>query len=106
MITTRGYTSEDEGAFLALYRECLSHYGLEPATSQQEARILLLLNSGRHMSCHIAFQGTRPLGFATWVLTFPSGTDVALYMKELFVTKAARGEGTGRAIMASLVRIA
>ncbi|MEM8776885.1 MAG: GNAT family N-acetyltransferase [Pseudomonadota bacterium] len=106
MIDTRTYTPVDEEAFLSLYRECLSYYDLESATPQQEARIMSLLNSGKHMSCEIAFDGGSPLGFATWVLTFPSGTDVALYMKELFVSEAARGKGVGRALIAALLRIA
>lgn len=106
MITVRAYQTTDQTAFLSLYRECLIYYGLEPATPVQEARITSLLNSGKHMSCQLAFEGSKPLGFATWVLTFPSGTDVALYMKELFVAEAARGMGVGSAIMASLVSIA
>ncbi len=68
--------------------------------------MLELLNSGRHMSCLMAYDGTRPLGFATWALTLPAGTGVALYMKEIFVKDTARGKGAGRALLAGLIKIA
>ncbi|MEL7012123.1 MAG: GNAT family N-acetyltransferase [Pseudomonadota bacterium] len=106
MIQTRPYEAGDRDAFLTLYRECLAYYGVRPATEAQEDRILGILESTRHLSCLMAFDGAAPLGFATWVLTFPSGTDLALYMKELFVSETARGSGVGRALMARLVRIA
>ncbi|MEM7596105.1 MAG: GNAT family N-acetyltransferase [Pseudomonadota bacterium] len=106
MIQTRPYQPSDSEDFLHLYRECLAYYRVREASAAQEARIIGILDSQRHLSCLMAFQGDTPLGFATWVLTFPSGTDIALYMKELFVSEGARGHGVGRALMAGLVRIA
>ena len=106
MIQTRPYRTGDRDAFLTLYRDCLAYYGVRPASEAQEDRVVGLLDSERHMSCLMAFDGGAPLGFATWALTFPAGTDLALYMKELFVSERARGTGVGRALMAGLVRIA
>ncbi len=106
MIQTRVFTEGDGEDFRALYRDCLQHYGIAPATPAEERRILSLLMSGRHMSCLMAYDGARPVGFATWVLTFPAGAGVALYMKEIFVSEAARGRGVGRALLAGLVSIA
>ncbi|MEO3414478.1 GNAT family N-acetyltransferase [Roseovarius sp. CAU 1744] len=106
MIETRPYAAEDQEDFLTLYRACLRHYDIPPATAEQEERILALLASGRHMSCLLAHDGARPVGFATWALTFPAGAGVALYMKEIFVTGAARGTGAGRALLAGLLDIA
>ncbi|MEO0751135.1 MAG: GNAT family N-acetyltransferase [Pseudomonadota bacterium] len=106
MIETRAYRTADADPFLTLYRECLAYYRVREATPAQEARIVGILDAQRHLSCLMAFAGQVPLGFATWVLTFPSGTDIALYMKELFVSEGARGKGVGRALMAGLVRIA
>ena len=106
MIRTRPYREDDDEAFLVLYRECLAYYRVREASAAQEARILGILNGQRHLSCLIALDGDVAVGFATWVLTFPSGTDIALYMKELFVVEEARGKGVGRALMAGLVQIA
>ena len=106
MIRTRPFAQADQGDFLILYRACLDHYGISPATPEQETRILTLLASGRHMSCMMAYDGTQPTGFATWVLTFPAGAGVALYMKEIFVADSARGQGVGRALLAGLLQVA
>ena len=106
MIDCRAFAEGDEDAFVALYRACLAHYGIPPATPAQEARVLNLLRGGRHMSCLMAYDGTAPVGFATWALTFPAGAGVALYMKELFVRADTRGRGVGRALLSGLIDIA
>ncbi len=106
MIRTQSFAEGERDHFLTLYRDCLRHYGIPPATPAEESRILSLLGSGRHMSCLMAYDGAQPVGFATWALTFPAGAGVALYMKEIFVTDAARGRGVGRALLAGLVSIA
>lgn len=106
MIETRAYDAGQSAAFLTLYRACLDHYEISPATPEEEARVLSLLSTGRHMSCLMAYDGGTPVGFATWALTFPAGTGVALYMKEIFVDHAAQGNGVGRALLAGLAAIA
>ncbi|WP_371225089.1 GNAT family N-acetyltransferase [Roseovarius sp. 2305UL8-3] len=106
MITCRAYDAGQEQVFLTLYRACLQHYQIPAATPEQEARIVSLLTSGRHMSCLLAYDGARTVGFATWALTFPAGAGVALYLKELFVLREARGLGAGRALLAGLLEIA
>ncbi|MEO0371495.1 MAG: GNAT family N-acetyltransferase [Pseudomonadota bacterium] len=106
MIEARSYRPEDADAFLDLYRECLGYYRVRAASDAQERRILKMLEDQRHMSCLMAVEGNLALGFAAWTLTFPAGTDMALYMKELFVSEVARGRGVGRTLMAGLVRIA
>ncbi|MEO1138298.1 MAG: GNAT family N-acetyltransferase [Pseudomonadota bacterium] len=103
MIETRDYTSGAQEDFLTVYRACLAHYGIAPATPDQETRVIGILNAGRHMSCLMAYESDAPLGFATWALTFPAGAGVALYMKELFVVRTARGKGVGRAILVGLL---
>lgn len=106
MIETRAYCPADKTAFLGLYRACLAHYGIKAATKDEEARIVRILGTAGHVNCLMAYDDNAALGFATWVLTLPAGTGVALYMKELFVLSNARGRGVGRALMAGLVQIA
>lgn len=106
MIRTCYYERGQESDFLTLYRACLAHYQIPAATPAQEARVTDLLAEGRHMSCLMAYDGDVPVGFASWVLTFPAGAGLALYMKELFVDASVRGAGAGRALMAGLVEIA
>lgn len=106
MIETRPYAREHAGDFEVLLQDCMAHYGIPPATDQQMARVIELLDNGRHMSCLLAFDDGQPMGFATWTLTFPAGAGVALYMKELFVSQTARGRGVGRHLLAALARIA
>lgn len=103
MIETHDYCSKFQDDFLIVYRACLAHYQIDPATSVQEERVANLLNSGRHMSCLMAYDGAEPAGFATWSLTLPAGSGIALYMKEMFVVKTARGKGAGRKLFAGLL---
>ena len=106
MIQTRQFAEGDRDDFLTLYRSCLAHYKIQPATREQEERVISLLSEGRHMSCLMAYDGMQPVGFATWVLTFPAGAGLALYMKEIFVDQNSRGKGAGRALLSGLLKVA
>ncbi|MEO0929346.1 MAG: GNAT family N-acetyltransferase [Pseudomonadota bacterium] len=91
---------------LTLNRQVLTHYELSAATDAEERRLIALLDQGRHLSCELAYVDDQPAGFATWVLTFPAGTGIALFMKELFVAPAFQGQGVGKALINHLVTIA
>lgn len=103
---TRPYRPADGAAFEALYHGYLSHYRLGPPDGAETARLIAALENERHMSCLMAFDGDRPVGFAIWALTFPAGRGTALFMKELFVAPEARGQGVGRHLLAGLTDIA
>ncbi|MEM7644109.1 MAG: GNAT family N-acetyltransferase [Pseudomonadota bacterium] len=102
MITVRPYGKGNEGAFVALYRDCLTHYACDPAPEAVEREVLAELAAPHGTFADIAWSGDRAVGLTCWLRVFPAGLGFALYLKELFVTDAARGTGAGRALMAAL----
>ena len=106
MIETRPYRPGDGAAFEPLYHGYLEHYRLGTPDGAETAQLIAHLDAGRHMSCLMAHDDARPVGFATWALTFPAGRGTALFMKELFVDPTARGQGVGRHLLAGLAEIA
>ncbi|WP_298921730.1 GNAT family N-acetyltransferase [uncultured Roseobacter sp.] len=105
-VSVRSFEARDAEAFLTLYRACLEHYAISPATLSQEARVISLLIAQRHMACHLAFDGETAVGFATWGFSFPAGAGISLVMKELFVTPDAQSKGVGRALLSALIDVA
>lgn len=106
MIHVRAYSADDAPHILDLNRRLLDYYNLPAATAAEERRLIALVDCGRHLSFILAFMDDVPVGFASWVLTFPAGTGVALFMKELFVVPAFQGRGVGQALMRQLVAVA
>ncbi|GIT91346.1 N-acetyltransferase [Jannaschia pagri] len=106
-VTVRPHDPDAPDAFLTLYRACLAHYDEGPADRETvEALILRELAAPFGTFAHIAWAGDLPVGFTCWMRVFPAGNGFALYLKELFVTEAARGTGAGRALMQQLARTA
>ncbi|WP_239123648.1 GNAT family N-acetyltransferase [Rhizocola hellebori] len=57
-----------------------------------------------HMACTDAGE---PVGFAVWFLNFSTWLGVhGIYLEDLYVRPAARGEGHGKALLAALADIA
>jgi GNAT superfamily N-acetyltransferase len=55
----------------------------------------------------IARRGTTPVGFALYFFTYSTFlARPSLYLEDLFVIPEERGDGTGRALLAALARIA
>jgi len=104
VITVRAYGAADEGAFLRLYDACQAHYDAPPAKPETKAAILEELVAPHGMTADIAWAGEVPVGFTCSMRVFPAGDGFALYLKELFVTEAARGTGAGRALMRNLAQ--
>jgi GNAT superfamily N-acetyltransferase len=55
---------------------------------------------------HVAEQDCRPVGFAIWFRSFSTWTGRhGIYLEDLFVRPAARGQGHGRELLTELARI-
>lgn len=55
----------------------------------------------------LAWDNNRPTGFASYSFLWPAaGLTRSLYLKELYVSEAARGQGTGKLLMQRLYSIA
>ena len=106
MITIRSYSADRQDDFLTLNRALMDHYRLAPATQEEETTLTRLMSAGRYLTCEIAYLDDRPVGFTTWLLVYPTGASLSMFMKELFVVPDAQGSGIGRRLMMNLVGIA
>ncbi len=102
MIDVRPYGVRDATAFLTLYRDCLAHYGCDPAPTDTEQEVLNELAAPHGTFADIAWTNGQAVGFTCWLRVFPAGSGFAFYIKELYVSETARGTGAGRALMAKL----
>lgn len=99
------YPARDRAIAVPLLHECLSHYfgvGLEAAA---EITVDRLMDGSSGCSLHIARKGIRAVGFVTLSVLHP-GLDEhgTLFLKELYVADAHRGQGCGRLIMQAVAR--
>ena len=99
----------DRDALGVLLAEMLEHYNPDRAKTPEEAGARAAVILGRWPSCEIliARREGRPLGLATFSLLFPAeGVEPQIMMKDLFVTRRARSQGIGEALLKALVRLA
>ncbi|SIQ20465.1 Acetyltransferase (GNAT) family protein [Alkalispirochaeta americana] len=78
-------------------------------SSCQEAMAYLerILAEPSGVSVIVACDDERVLAFATYAIMYPApGRSGQLYMKELFVSSRARGQGVGKRVMKHLARLA
>ncbi|MDQ2860594.1 MAG: GNAT family N-acetyltransferase [Pseudomonadota bacterium] len=96
----------DTGLILTFIRELAEYERLPHEVKISEDNIRdLLFGPTPHAFCEIAELDGAAVGFALWfysVSTFEGHR--GLYLEDLYVRPAARGAGTGKAIMAHLAR--
>ena len=107
-LTVRRGSARDVPTILALIRG-LARY--ERLATQMKATARNLRRDGfgrrRYFETLICRRGGEPIGFALYFFTYSTFMGKpTLYLEDLFVVPAARGEGAGRALLAALARVA
>jgi GNAT superfamily N-acetyltransferase len=105
-LTIRTAEAGDEGLILAMVK-ALATYEREPdavkATEESIRASLFVPDALVH--AFIAEVDGQPVGFALWFLTYSTWTGrPSLYLEDLYVDDAARGQGIARALFRRLAR--
>jgi len=83
---------------LAAYEKLLDHFTL---TEDQVRRDMF----GQACHCELAFQDEKAVGVATWFWTYKSFRALkSLYVEDLYVRPAFRGQGLGRQFLVQLAQ--
>nr|AIA16841.1 Acetyltransferase (GNAT) family [uncultured bacterium] len=91
----------DAPSILALLGE-LAAYGKAPEFNLNEAHVLRDM-FGAACHCELALRDEEPVGIATWYWTYKSFRAVrGLFVEDLYVRAAFRGQGLGKALLAHL----
>lgn len=104
----RAGTRRDAATILALIQGLAD---FEKLGHEVEATVARIREHGfgrrRYFQTLLCFDGRRAIGFALYFFTYSTFlARPTLYLEDLFVTPDARGRGAGKALLASLARIA
>lgn len=105
-VTIRPAVPGDEDAILSMVI-ALAVYEREPdaVKATEESLRVTLFGENAQVFAHIAELDGEPVGLALWFLTYSTWTGApSLYLEDLFVAEAARGTGTGRALLTALAK--
>ncbi|MGH6871792.1 MAG: GNAT family N-acetyltransferase [Rhizomicrobium sp.] len=96
----------DEATILALLRELAVYEKLTDRFHITEAVIRRdYLCAQPLLNCDLAFEGSAPVGVATWYWIYGSfSARRGLYLEDLFVKPECRGRGHGKALLAHLAK--
>ncbi|TCR64843.1 GNAT family N-acetyltransferase [Bosea sp. BK604] len=98
-------TPADHPALAALFAEMQAHYAVPCPAEAAMLAGLSLRPSGSEIL--VAEEAGRLLGFAAFSAIYPGpGLQPGIFLKELYVTAAARSSGIGGALMRELARVA
>src|SRR4030081_2904686 len=96
----------EAGLVLSLVRELAEYEKLLHEVEATEADIgAALFGSHPRLFCAIACWNGEPAGFAVWFISFSTFSGRSgIYLEDLFVRPAQRGNGIGKALLAHLAR--
>ncbi len=106
-VSVRPARPDDGPAILALERELADFERLEGPSESEGKRLLAWIFDEERFHALVAEHAGEVVGIALYFF-FPTSFRArpALYLEDIVVSRAARGEGIGRALMAELARIA
>ena len=105
MVAVRACGEADHPALAALMAEMQAHYRV-PCPPEAEIRAGLV-NRPAGTELLVAEQDGAIVGFAAFSAIYPGpGLRPGCFLKEIYVAEAARGLGTGKALLAELARLA
>ena len=98
----------DVGTIFELIKQLAVYEKLEDMVIGNEAMLHDALFGARPAcECVVAWEAERPVGFALYFTTFSTFlTKPGLYLEDLFVIPAARGDGYGKALLKHLAALA
>ena len=105
-LTIRRARSDEAGLVLSFVRELAEYEKLLHEVEATEATIgAALFDSNPRLFCEIAEWKGQPAGFAVWFANFSTFSGRAgIYLEDLFVRPALRGNGIGKALLVHLAK--
>jgi GNAT superfamily N-acetyltransferase len=99
---------DDAADIVAMIRELAMYERAPDSVEADEAALRnALFGPAPQVYALIAEAAGSPVGFALWFVSFSTWTGQhGIYLEDLFVRPASRGEGHGRALLTELARIA
>ncbi len=108
-LSVRPADASDSAVVASMFAEDYAYYGLDvPELSVIKAHIDRVISSESAQSVILVGRlGDDVVGFATYAIMYPApGPSGQLYMKELFIRDAHRGQGLGRQFLKAIARVA
>jgi GNAT superfamily N-acetyltransferase len=105
-LTIRRARADEAGLVLSLVRELAEYEKLLHEVEATETTVgAALFGSNPRLFCEIAEWNGEPAGFAVWFINFSTFSGRSgLYLEDLFVRPAQRGNGIGKALLAHLAK--
>lgn len=106
MVAIRSAVPGDEALVLAFVRGLAEYEKLSHEMEAGEADLARdLFGPSPKVFCELAFVDDRPVGFGLWYYTYSTFQGRhGIWLEDLFVDSAARGQGVGRAMLVNLAQ--